>query len=467
MSYTLFLARKLSFGSDGRGSSPAVKVSIAAVALSVLVMVISVAIVLGFKREIREKVRGFNSDLTLFSEPAHPDESNLVELTPELAARLRGVPGVRSVALNISSPVIFKTSGDFKGVYLKSASSPQIRRFLADNLVEGSLPDFGGAGDGNGNGYSSGSGVGDSDTSGSVVGDIDTSGSVVGDGDISGSGDSSGGSDEEGSQEKIVISRKIADQLGLKAGSRIDTYFITDDVRVRRLEVSGVYDSHFDAYDDLMVYGSEAFLQRMNNLSPLQGTSILMEVDDFNGLDESAREVSRTLFNAMADGELTTAYRIQTAREAGAGYFSWLNMLDTNVAVILTLMMVVGCVTLVSGMLIIILDKRRFIGTLKALGASTVRLRSVFVYLALRTALIGLVIGDLLALTFIVFQHRFHVIPLDPDSYYMDFVPVSLNYPSIIAINLGVLLISYLVLILPSRFVARISPAETMRDETT
>lgn len=415
MSYSLFLARKLSFGSNGRGSSPAVKVAIAAVALSVTVMIIAVAIVLGFKREIREKVRGFNSDITLFTEPLEPEDSNLVDVTPGLQKLLLGTPGVSSAELNISSPVIFKTPSDFKGVYMKSAKSPQIRKFLKNTLIRGYLPDF----------------------------------------------------EKEENSEKIVISRKIADQLGLDIKSRIDTYFITDDVRVRRFEIAGIYDSHFESYDDLMVYGSERLLQTINNLTERQGTSVLIEVDDFNKLEETAAEVRHSLFNAIASGVTDRSYKIQTAYEAGAGYFNWLGMLDTNVIVILTLMMAVGCVTLVSGMLIIILDKRRFIGTLKALGTPTAKLRQVFVFLAIRIALTGMIIGDAVSLAFLFVQYRFHLIPLDPESYYMNFVPVSINVVSIIAINLAVLLISYLVLILPSRFVSRISPAETMRDEAS
>ncbi len=413
MSYPLYLARKISFGSDGRKSSPAVRVATAAVALSVVVMIVSVAIVLGFKREIREKVRGFNSDITLFAQPQSQDDSNLVRLTPELRNILLSTPGVESAELSISSPVIFKTPDDFKGVYLKSTASPQTRRFLGENLERGYIPDF----------------------------------------------------ENAKMQDEIVISRKTADQLDLDTASRIDTYFINDNVKVRRLRVAGIYDSHFDAYDDLMVYGSQDFLQEINGLSSDEGTSILISTDNFESVEESAHSIICTLIEALADGQINQLFQIQTALEAGAGYFNWLSMLDVNVIVILTLMMTVGCVTLVSGMLIIILDKRRFIGTLKALGATSSRLRQVFVYLAIRVALTGLIIGDVLAILFLWLQDRYHFIPLDPDSYYMDFVPVEISWTSILAINIGVLLVSYLVLILPSRFVSKISPAETMRDE--
>ena len=413
MSYPLYLARKISFGADGKKSTPAVRVATAAVSLSVIIMIVSVSIVLGFKREIREKVRGFNSDITVYAQPHQTSETNLIELTPELKNAILSTPGVVSAELSISTPVIFKTTDDFKGVYMKNATSPQTLNFLAKNLERGYVPDF----------------------------------------------------NENGNLEKILISRKTADQLGLDTASRIDTYFISDNVRIRRLEVAGIYDSHFDAYDDLMVYGSKDFLQEINGLPAESGTSVLVSTDDFQRLPETAAEVNRSLMKELTEGRSNQLYKIQTALEAGAGYFNWLSMLDVNVIVILSLMMAVGCVTLVSGMLIIILDKRRFIGTLKALGATTSKLRRIFVYLAIRIAISGLLIGDILAALFLWAQDKYHLIPLDPDSYYMDFVPVQISWGTFLAVNLGVLLVSYLVLILPSRFVARISPAETMRDE--
>lgn len=414
MSYPLFLARKLSLATDGRSANPAVRVAVSAVALSVVVMIAAVSIVLGFKREIREKVRGFNSDISLFAMPSKwNDGGTIVTLTPDLKRRLAEVPGVESVSVSVSTPAILKTSDDFKGVYLKSTSSPQTRRFLESNLETGSVPAY----------------------------------------------DAGNAADEN----RIVISRKIANQLMLDTASRIDTYFITDEVRVRRFEVAGIYDSHFDAYDDLMVYGSPDFLAAFNNLTPDRGTAILIETSDFSALDDVAADVQDALVRAVAEGAMPSLYSVQTARESGAGYFNWLEMLDVNVIVILTLMMAVGCVTLVSGMLIVILDKRRFIGTLKALGARSSRLRRVFVYLALRIALSGLIAGDLIGVGLLWLQQRFHIIPLDPESYYMDFVPVELSWVSVLMINIGVIAISYIVLILPSRFVARISPAESQR----
>lgn len=175
--------------------------------------------------------------------------------------------------------------------------------------------------------------------------------------------------------------------------------------------------------------------------------------------------LQQKLNEAVADGRIYRFYKTDNVLSQGIGYFSWLSLLDTNVVVVLVLMMIVGCITLISGMLIIIIEKKRFIGTMKALGAPTGKVRKVFVYLAVRIALWGILIGNLIMVTLLVVQEKTHIVPLDAESYYIDFVPVSLSPLHIVLLDVGVVVITYFVLILPSRFVARISPAETMRYE--
>ena len=266
-------------------------------------------------------------------------------------------------------------------------------------------------------------------------------------------------------KEKIVISRIAADQLDLKTGDKIDTYFITDDVRVRRLEISGIFNSHFEQYDRILVFGSLSLIQQIGQLDSNQGTYLLVTTDNFDKISEYTLQLQQHLNKALADGDLVRLYHTENVLNQSIGYFSWLSLLDTNVVVVLILMMIVASITLVSGMLIIIIEKKRFVGMLKALGVPTSNVRKIFVYLAMRIAFRGIVIGNILILTLLYFQYATHFIPLDPDSYYIDFVPVDLSLTSVLLLNLGVMVIIYLVLILPSKFVARISPAETMRYE--
>ena len=413
MNYPLYIARRLSLTTEGKRQAPAVTVAIIAVALSIAVMLTSVSIVMGFKQQIREKVVGFNSHISIFPSVTSTDEESILTLTPSLKQELIKLPFIKDFTLQAAIPAILKTSSDFKGIYIKGLSGKNESDFIRDNLEEGVMPDYHKAED----------------------------------------------------KEKIVISRIAADQLDLKAGDKIDTYFITDDVRVRRLEISGIFNSHFEQYDRILVFGSLSLIQQIGQLDSNQGTYLLVTTDNFDKISEYTLQLQQHLNKALADGDLVRLYHTENVLNQSIGYFSWLSLLDTNVVVVLILMMIVASITLVSGMLIIIIEKKRFVGMLKALGVPTSNVRKRFVYVAMRIAFRGIVIGNILILTLLYFQYATHFIPLDPDSYYIDFVPVDLSLTSVLLLNLGVMVIIYLVLILPSKFVARISPAETMRYE--
>lgn len=413
MNYPLLLARRLSLSSSGRSSSPGVKVAVAAVALSVAVMIAAIAIVFGFKREIRDKVIGFNSHITLYVTPLNQGEDNLATLTPSLSALLDSMDFITGYELQTSMPAILKTPDNFKGVYLRSASGKAVTDFLSSNLAEGCIPDF---------------------------------------------------SNPDNSQ-KIIISQIAANQLNLKAGDKINTYFITDAINVRNLEVAGIYNSHFDSYDDILIYGSLGLTQKLAGLSDKQGTAIAVTTDNFDNIEEYTYILQNRLVEALADGTVYRYYKVDNALNQGVGYFRWLSLLDMNVVVVLILMTFVACITLISGMLIIILDKKSFIGLIRSLGAPVKKVRRVFIYLAVKIAFYGLLIGNAVMLTLLYLQSRYHIIPLDPDSYYIDFVPVEMPWSALLILNVGVLVVIYVVLILPSWFVAKISPAETMRYE--
>lgn len=413
MNYPLFIARRLSLSAGGRKKAPAVAVAVAAVALSIAVMMASVAIVLGFKKEIRDKVVGFNGHITLYASPSTPDEENIVTMTPSLKKELESLPFVTDFSLQAAIPAILKTSSNFKGVYMKGLADKATERFISRNMEQGNVVDF----------------------------------------------------LNPDNKNKVVVSANAARQLDLHVGDKIDTYFISDELRVRRLEITGIFNTHFNQYDDLLIYGSLPLVQQMGQIDSDQGTYIQVFTDDFDKIDDYTMRLQQKLNEAVADGRIYRFYKTDNVLSQGIGYFSWLSLLDTNVVVVLVLMMIVGCITLISGMLIIIIEKKRFIGTMKALGAPTGKVRKVFVYLAVRIALWGILIGNLIMVTLLGVQEKTHIVPLDAESYYIDFVPVSLSPLYIVLLDVGVVVITYFVLILPSRFVARISPAETMRYE--
>ncbi len=414
MNYPLYIARKLSLSSAGKKTAPAVTVATCAVALSIGVMIASVAIVLGFKQEIREKVIGFNGHISVFLSPTDSDDDNILTLTPDLKEVLDENGFITDYSIQASIPAILKTQSDFKGVYLKGLSGKgNDVEFLRKNLEEGAVADYS---------------------------DVDN-------------------------KNKIVISRNAARQLGLNVGDKIDTYFISDDVRVRRLEITGIFNSHFDQYDEVLIFGSLPLVQQLGGLSENQGTYLVVNTDNFDRIDEYTYLLHQSLNKALAEGRLPNLYHLDNVLNQSIGYFSWLSLLDTNVAVVLILMIIVGCITLISAMLIIIIEKKSFVGLMKAMGSPNTKVRNVFIYLALKIAVKGMIIGNVMILLFLEIQKRNHFIPLDADSYYIDYVPVNLSWSSILLLNLGVLVVIYFSLILPSRFVARVSPAETMRFE--
>ncbi|MDE7462885.1 MAG: ABC transporter permease [Muribaculaceae bacterium] len=426
MGVSFFLARRLSLSSQGHRSSPAVRVAVTAVALSVIVMMGAIAIVMGFKDEITRKVSGFNSHILLTLHQSAPDpesisdddysesdRSTILTLTPTLNKIILSSPGVTDVAVQASIPAILKPAGDFKGVYLKSLEGESLKDFISSSLLKGSLPDY-----------------------------------------------SSSESDN-----LIVISSKVADALSLSAGDSVDTYFITDKLRVRKLKIAGVFDSHFEAYDDSFIYGSLRLIQNLAALTPGQGTSLAVSVADLSRVDQTADLLTDNLISAYQQGMIYRLYRAESVTQTGAAYFQWLSMLDMNVVVVLVLMTIVACVTLCSGMLILMMDKVRFIALMQALGASRALIGRIFLLLSVRIALIGLAIGDIIGIGILYLQQRFHFMHLDAESYYIDFVPVKLSAPPILILNASVIGIILCVLWLPSRLSQKKVPARLLAGE--
>lgn len=429
MNYSLFLARRLALSSGGRKSSPAVRVATTAVALSVVVMLAAISIVLGFKREIVGKLEGFNADLTISVPPsvdpeaAGEENANIVNLSPTLREIIESRPYVADVSIQTAAPAILKTPEDFKGVYLKSLAGSHITRLLSESLDEGTMPAFLKAGN---------------DAAAPLPDSL---------------------------ANQILVSRIDADKLGLHAGDKIDVYFITDQVRVRRLKISGIFNTHFDSYDDVYIFGSPDVLRSISGLKPAQGTQISVVTAPDADIEEAGADMQYTLMKAYEDERIYKPLQVETLRSSGGSFFQWLQLLDMNVIIILSLMTVVAAATLVSGMLIIIVDKKRFIALMKAFGTPGRPLRRVFIYVAVRVALVGLLIGDVVGLLILWIQRQTHLIPLDADSYYIDFVPVEFSWLAFALLNVGVLVVAYIVLILPARFIGSISPSAVLSSE--
>ena len=421
MSFALYIARRIHFSKGDesqRVSPPAIRIAIAGIAIGLVVMILSVAIVIGFKKEIREKAIGFGGHLQIHAMANNKTyETVPVCIDDTLLNAIGGVSGITSVKRYTTKPAVLKTDDDFLAIVIKGEDEVTPDSFFGKNLKEGSLPE---------------------------------------------------------TDRDILVSQVIADKMHLKVGDRVRLYFIRADqnanqfqlggddlsVKTRQLHVSGIYSSHFNEYDKMMIVGSLEMLQGINGWESDMASGLEINITDFAKLDDRYYDLIFAV-NGLHDRR-GTAFHVQTIEQLNPQVFSWLDLLDTNVWVILILMATVASFTMISGLLIIILERTSMIGVLKSLGCSNFELRKVFLYVATFLIGKGLVIGNIIGIGLCLIQHFFHVIKLDPENYYLEWVPVSINVVEILAINIGTVIIALAVLILPSALVANISPVKAI-----
>ena len=415
MGFSLFVARKIynHQGDQHRVSRPAVKIATLGVAIGLAVMLISVSVVLGFKHTIRDKVVGFGNHITVGNfQTVHGGENVPIAMSDSMLKVLHKTWGVKHVQRYAMTQGILKTDDNFLGVSFKGIAQEYDTMFIHQNMVEGSIPQF----------------------------------------------------SDESSKQKIVISKMIADQLGIHAGDRVFAYFINNnDVRVRRYTIAGVYQTNLTMFDKLTVFTDLYSAVRLNAWEPDQVSGAELLLNDFRMIDEVedvlVQKVNRTIDRY---GE---TYSSATIRNLFPAIFSWLDLLDLNVWIILALMICVAGFTTISGLLIIILERTNMIGLLKALGARNSAVRHTFLWFAVFIIGKGMLIGNILGIGFIVLQKYAGIVKLDPATYYVSTVPVEVNIPIFILINIVTLLISVFVLIAPSYIISRIHPAKSMRYE--
>lgn len=415
MNWKLFVARRIYGSQEGEKevSRPAVLIATWGIAIGLAVMIVAVAVVIGFKHQVRNKVVGIGSDITI----THFDAQKSYETVPVAASdslleALKAMEGVKHVQRYSTKPGMIMTEDNFLGMVLKGVSQEYDWGFLKNHLQEGEIPVF-------------------SDTA---------------------------------STNRTLISRTIANKLHLKVGDKLYTYYIEgDNVRARRLSVAGIYQTNFALYDDLFLLTDLYTVNRLNSWRPDQVSGIELEVTDYNRLEEIKEDI-RTQIDASSDSYGSTYYT-QTVEESNPQIFAWLDLLDMNVWVILILMTGVAGFTMISGLLIIILERTNMIGVLKALGADNLAIRQVFLSFSVLLVGKGMFWGNLIGLAFVGIQSAFHPFKLDPVTYYVDSVPVEFNIWWWVLLNVCTLLVSVLMLVGPSYLITRIHPAKSIRFE--
>lgn len=416
MNLPLFLARHIHNNGDNRQqvSRPAIRIATIGVAVGLAVMIVTVSVIFGFKHTIRDKVVGFGAHIQLLNfntqQTAIPAP---IVVSDSLADALRQVPNVRHVGRYSMTQGILKTDNDFLGVAFKGIGEDYDLTFIRNNMKAGSLPAF----------------------------------------------------SATKSSYQLLISQKMADKLRLAVGSKVFAYFISsDDVRVRKFSVCGIYQSNMKQFDDVLCITDYRIPIRLNQWDDNQCSGAELMVSDFDRINETAAQVVDIIKreNSNKDDDLLTA---QTIYEAYPQIFSWLSLLDINVWIILALMTCVAGFTMISGLLIIILERTQTIGILKAIGAQNVTIRHTFLWFATFIIGRGLLVGNIIGICIVVLQQHTGLVALDPDSYYVSTVPVELNLPIILALNVATLAISLFVLIAPSFLVSHIRPVKAIRFE--
>lgn len=415
MNFPLFIAKKIYNSSDKtrRVSKPAIRIATIGVAIGLAVMIVSESVVLGFKHTIRNKVIGFGSHITV-ADFMSLQNSELYPITinDSLLKALYKIQGVKHVQRFAYIQGILKTDDDFLGVTLKGVGPEFDSTFIHNNMVAGSFPKF-------------------SDNS---------------------------------NQQKIILSKTIADKLKMKVGQKIFAYFVNEQgVRTRKFTVCGIYETNLKQFDSQICMTDLYTVNKLNGWEPDQYSGAELEVKDFNLLDNTAFNVLGHVKNKV--DKYGSTYSSATVIEQNPQIFSWLDLMDLNVWIILALMISVAGVTMISGLLIIILERTQMIGLMKAIGTRNRQIRHVFLWFATFIIGKGLIIGNVVGIGLILLQQYTGLFKLDPQTYYVSTVPVEINIPLIIALNLSTLLICVFVLIAPSYFISHINPAKSMHYE--
>ena len=407
MNVEYFIAKRLFTAKEknNRYTKPILRIAILAIALSVAVMLLSITVLTGFKNEISSKIIGFGSHITITNFTNNQSyESEPIELNQEFYPSITKQKGIKHIQTFATKAGIIKTEDEILGMVLKGISSDFDPSFFEKNLVEGQVPTYN-----------------DSLTS-----------------------------------NKVMISKSVADILQLNLGEKLIMYFVEKPPRVRKFEIAGIYETGFADFDDLIIMADIRHIQKLNGWENNQVGGFEILIDNFDELDEiTAKVYEKIPYNLNA----------QSIKEKNPQLFDWLDLQDINVRVILILMLIVGGVNMVTALLILILERTRLVGILKALGATNWSVRKVFLYNTVYLILKGLFWGNIIGLGIAFLQYKFQFISLDPSIYYMSTVPIHFDLMHILMLNLGTLLVCWLILIIPSIIITKITPVKAIRFE--
>ncbi len=394
-------------------SAPIIKIAISAIAIGMIMMIISVATGIGLQEKIREKVSAFNGHIIIsnFNDAQSEVSSAPISTEQEFYPKFTSVKGISHIQAVAGKSGIIRTENAFEGIIFKGVGKDYKWNLLEEYLVEGKLPTVSG-----------------------------------------------------GLNEQVLISQFLANRLELKTGDRFNTFFLKEEANqkpnLRVFEIAGIYNSGFQEFDATYIIGDIRHIQRINKWSATEVGAFEVFVDDFDKISEIGNQVYENTFNAQ---DASKSLDTQTIVDKFYYIFEWLTLFDFNIIIILVVMIVVATINMVVALLVLILERTQMIGILKALGASNWNIREIFLYNAGYLILRGLFWGNLIGISLIVIQQHFGIITLNPENYYVTEAPVYINWLYLLLLNVGTILVCLIVLLIPSYLITKISPVKAIR----
>ncbi|WP_167612844.1 ABC transporter permease [Maribellus sediminis] len=415
MNTELFISRRLFFDKGNKKllSQRIIRIALTGIALGLAVMIVSVAVVTGFKKEVRNKVIGFGSHIQIINYDSNSSyETQPVSEEQPFLATVKQIPGINYLQPFATKPGMIKTDDYIQGIVFKGVDENYNWDFFAKNLLEGTIPDI----------------------------------------------------NDSTRTSQILISAEISRLLQLKINDKAIFYFLNENElmpRMLQLEVCGIYHTGFEEFDKLFILGDLKQIQRLNDWKDDQITGFEVVVSDFNQIEKIEQEIRSTIIQFRdKDAEIL---RTESITRMYPQIFDWLSILDMNVWVILILMVMVASFNMVSGLLVLILERASMIGVLKAMGTTGWSIRKIFVYLSVFLTGRGMLWGNVIGIVIVVLQNQFLIIHLDPATYYVEYVPMNFSLLHLLLLNAGTIVITSAMLIVPSWLISKISPDKSMR----
>jgi lipoprotein-releasing system permease protein len=406
LNFELYISKKINKGNKKNFSRPIVKIAIIGIALSVAVMLLSVSITLGFKKSITEKVIGFGGHIQIGNYNLNNSfESKPIEKNKELEKSISEITGVKHIQVFAYKAGMIKTDNQIQGVVLKGVDRDFNWDFIEKNLVNGRIINF----------------------------------------------------NDSSKSNEVLVSNYLADKLQLGLNQKIKTYFIIDEqLRGRTFNIVGIYETGLDEFDKKFVFADIAHIQKLNNWDStfVDGYEVL--INNIEDIDKIGNIIYQSIGYQLNS---------KTIKELHPEIFDWLSLTDMNVVVILVIISLISSITIISTLLITILERINTIGILRALGTSISEIRKIFIYNALFIVSKGIIAGNLIAIIISIIQIKTGILKLDQASYYIDRVPININIFDYITVNIGIIILSTMVLLIPSYVVSKISPAKVIRYE--